>query len=206
MSFYGDRILPHLIHASMKQDIFAAYRRRVVAQAHGRVLELGIGSGLNLPFYTTEARHVVGLDPSERLLAMARTRQPGSSVRARFISGTAEALALADDSIDTVITTWTLCTIPDVLTALREARRVLRSSGTLLFVEHGASPDPQVRRWQDRLTPLWRRFSGGCHLNRSVPDLLEDAGFRIVRLQTGYMKGPRPMTFMYEGRAQRTRD
>ena len=119
-----------------------------------------------------------------------------------LLRGAAEALPLERHSIDTVVTTWTLCTIADVAAALDEMRRVLRPSGRLLFVEHGLSPDANVRRWQDRLTPVWKRLGGGCHLNRPIRDLIEGAGFRIEQLQTGYMQGPRPMTYMYEGSAR----
>lgn len=204
MGFYGDRILPHLVHLSMRQDTFSAYRRRLVPTAQGRVLEIGVGSGLNLPLYTEAALHVVGLDTSPRLLSMARRIQEtaGPAVPIELIEGSAEALPMEDRSIDTVVTTWTLCTIPDVVGALREMRRVLEPSGELLFIEHGRSPDPKVRRWQDRLTPVWKRVSGGCHLNRPIRELLEDAGFRIERIDTGYMRGPKPMTFMYEGKAR----
>ena len=202
MGFYEERILPHLVHASMRQETFSAYRRRVVSQARGRVLELGVGSGLNLPHYTTNATRIIALDRSARLLAMARARRQDAVVPIRFIKGTAEALPLASESIDTVIVTWALCSIADVMAALREARRVLTPSGALVFVEHGRSPDTRVRRWQDRLTPAWKRVSGGCHLNRPVPELLESAGFRLEHVETGYMAGPRPMTFMYEGRAR----
>lgn len=204
MDFYEDRILPHLVHLSMRQGTFSAYRRRLVPVAQGRVLEVGLGSGLNLPFYTEAATQVVGLDPSPRLLAMARHIHPTSAASIELIEGSAEALPLEDKSIDTVVTTWTLCSIPDVVAALREMRRVLRPSGELLFVEHGRSPDAKVRRWQDRLTPVWKRLGGGCHLNRPILELLEQSGFRIERIETGYMKGPKPMTFMYEGRARPT--
>lgn len=201
MGFYEDRILPHLVHLSMRQNTFSAYRRRLVPTAHGRVLEVGVGSGLNLPLYTEAVQHVVGLDTSPRLLSMAR-QVPGAAVPVELIEGSAEALPMEDKSIDTVVTTWTLCTIPDVVGALREMRRVLKPSGELLFVEHGRSPDAKVRRWQDRLTPVWKRLGGGCHLNRPIRELLEQSGFRIERIETGYMKGPKPMTFMYEGRAR----
>ena len=204
MGFYEDRILPHLVHLSMRQDTFLAYRRRVVPAAQGRVLEIGIGSGLNLPLYTDATEHVVGLDTSPRLLAMARQVHRSGVASTELIEGSAEALPLEDKSIDTVVTTWTLCTIPDVHAALREMRRVLKPSGELLFVEHGRSPDARVRRWQDRLTPVWKRIGGGCHLNRPIRELLEQSGFRIERIETGYMKGPKPMTFMYEGRARPT--
>jgi ubiquinone/menaquinone biosynthesis C-methylase UbiE len=109
---------------------------------------------------------------------------------------------MEDGSLDTVVTTWTLCTIPDVVGALQEMRRVLKPSGELLFIEHGLSPDPAVRRWQDRLTPVWKRIGGGCHLNRPIRKLLEETGFRIERIETGYMRGPKAVTFMYEGVAR----
>jgi ubiquinone/menaquinone biosynthesis C-methylase UbiE len=201
MGFYERRILPRLVHLSMRQDTFLAYRRRVVPAAQGRVLEIGVGSGLNLPLYTDAAEHVVGVDTSPRLLSMARQVHRTGATSTELIEGSAEALPLEDKSIDTVVTTWTLCTIPDVNAALREMRRVLKPSGALLFVEHGRSPDEKVRRWQDRLTPVWKRLGGGCHLNRPIRVLLEDSGFRIERVETGYMKGPKPMTFMYEGKA-----
>lgn len=204
MGFYENRILPHLVHLSMRQNTFLAYRRRLVPAAQGRVLEIGVGSGLNLPLYTDAADHVVGLDNSPRLLSMARQVHQSGAPSPELIEGSAEALPLEDQSIDTVVTTWTLCTIPDVHAALREMRRVLKPSGTLLFVEHGRSPDEKVRRWQDRLTPVWKRLGGGCHLNRPIRELLEDSGFRIERIETGYMKGPKPLTFMYEGKARPT--
>lgn len=204
MGFYEDRILPHLVHLSMRQDTFTAYRRRVVPAARGRVLEIGVGSGLNLPFYTHAAGHVIGVDTSPRLLSMAR-RLRGSAAMpvVELIEGSAEALPVENDSIDSVVTTWTLCSIRDVAAALREMRRVLKSSGDLLFVEHGRAPDLPVRRWQDRLTPVWKRLAGGCHLNRAIPELLAESGFRIERIDTGYMRGPRLLTFMYEGLARR---
>jgi ubiquinone/menaquinone biosynthesis C-methylase UbiE len=119
-----------------------------------------------------------------------------------FIEGSAEAIPIADHSVDTVVTTWTLCSIPQAPTALAEMRRVLRPGGQLLFVEHGLAPDESVRRWQDWLTPAWRRISGGCHLNRPIRTMIEGAGFQIDRVDTGYMPGPKPMAFMYEGSAR----
>jgi ubiquinone/menaquinone biosynthesis C-methylase UbiE len=197
--FYRDRILPLLIHLAMQQRNLAAYRGRVVPAAEGRVLEIGIGSGLNLPFYSDRVERVIGLDPSPQLLAMARR---GARTLARpigLIDGSAEAIPLEDRSVDTVVTTWTLCSIPDPARALREMRRVLKPAGRLLFVEHGRSPDPNVCWWQDHLTPVWKRLGGGCHLNRAIGALIAGAGFQVERLDTGYMRGPKPMTFMYEG-------
>ena len=202
MGFYNERVLPYLVHLAMRQDTFVAYRQRVVQDAHGRVLEIGVGSGLNLPFYGEKVRQVTGLDPSPRLLSMARRVQAGSRVPTELIEASAEAIPLENQSIDTVVSTWTLCSIPDAVAALREMRRVLTPAGELRFIEHGRAPEATVRLWQDRLTPVWKRLAGGCHLNRPIRELLEDAGFRIERMDTGYMKGPKPMTFMYEGQAR----
>ena len=202
MGFYQDQIVPLLINASMRQKNLAAYRNRVVSAAEGRVLEIGIGSGFNLPFYSLNARQVIGLDPSPKLLAMARRTSRSTSRLVEFIEGSAERIPLEGASTDTIVTTWTLCSIPAVLDALHEMRRVLRPTGRLLFVEHGQAPDPNVRWWQDRLTPLWRRIGGGCHLNRAIRVLIEEAGFQFDRLETGYMRGPKPMAFMYEGSAR----
>ena len=202
MGLYQDHVLPLLIHLSMRQRNLAAYRARVVPAAQGRVLEIGIGSGLNLPYYGTAVEQVIALDPSPKLLAMAREAARRTSIPLELIENSAEAMPLYNRSVDTVVTTWTMCSIPDVQRALGEMRRILRPGGRLLFVEHGRSSDVRVRRWQDRLTPVWRRIGGGCHLNRAVSELIENGGFRIERLETGYMRGPKPMTFMYEGSAR----
>jgi len=201
MGFYQAHILPHLLHLAMRRQDFARYRERVLADAQGRVLEIGIGSGLNLPFYAQRAQQVIGLDPSPRLLAMARGAGRQLEGAIELVEGSAEAVPLEDRSVDTVVTTWTLCSIPDPRRALAEMRRVLKPRGRLLFVEHGLAPDPKVRWWQDRLTPAWKRVGGGCHLNRAIAQLIEEAGFQFERLDSGYMRGPKPMTFMYEGRA-----
>jgi ubiquinone/menaquinone biosynthesis C-methylase UbiE len=201
MGFYQDQICPFLINLSMRQRSFADYRRRVVPAAEGRVLEIGVGSGLNLPFYSQRAWQVIGLEPSPKLIALAR-RAERAAGRAQFIEGSAEEIPLKDGTVDTVVMTWTLCSIPDASRALGEIRRVLRPGGRLLFAEHGRAPEPNVARWQDRLTPIWQRFAGGCHLNRAVGSLIEGAGFALDRCETGYMRGPRPLTFMYEGSAR----
>jgi ubiquinone/menaquinone biosynthesis C-methylase UbiE len=202
MGFYQDRILPFVIHTAMRQRNLAAYRRRVVPAAEGRVLEIGIGSGLNLPFYTRKADHVIGLDPSPRLLSMARQAAGPSMGAVEFVEGSAEAIPLEDRSVDTVVTTWTLCSIPNAPGSLGEMRRVLKPGGRLLFVEHGQAPDAGVRWWQDHLNPAWKRLGGGCHLNRAIATLIEGAGFQFERIETGYMRGPRPLAFMYEGSAR----
>jgi ubiquinone/menaquinone biosynthesis C-methylase UbiE len=204
MGFYQSRILPKFIDLSMRNRDLAAYRERVLSAAAGRVLEIGIGSGLNLPFYTDRVAQVVGLEPAPRLLAMTQEAARRQQIAVELIGASAESIPFPDRQFDTVITTWTLCSIPAVSTALNEMRRVLKPTGRLLFVEHGRAPEENVRRWQDRLTPVWKCIGGGCHLNRPIRELIEGAGFRIEHLQTGYMKGPKPMTYMYEGRAART--
>ena len=200
MGFYENRILPRLLDLAMRQEQLTVYRRRLVPEARGRVLEIGVGSGRNLPFYGSAATEVIGLDASAQLLEMARAALPaGTAPPIELIEASAESIPFDDRSFDTVVVTWTLCSIPDVESALSEMRRVLAPSGRLLFVEHGRSPDRGVTRWQDRLTPMWKRLAGGCHLNRPVRSLLEQSGFRVEQLATGYAQGPRPMTFMYEG-------
>ena len=204
MSIYQDRVLPYLIHLSMRQGNLATYRQRLLSAAEGRILEIGVGSGHNFRYYSERANHVIGLDPSPKLLSMAREtiRSRALPFPVELLQASAEAIPLRSGSLDTVVTTWTLCTIPNVTSALAEMCRVLKPDGRFLFVEHGLSPDPAVRRWQDRLTPIWKRISGGCHLNRAISQLVQDAGFRIDRIETGYMKGLKPMTYMYEGFAR----
>jgi ubiquinone/menaquinone biosynthesis C-methylase UbiE len=202
VNFYQDRVLPYLVHWSMRQPTFKEYRARLLPGAEGCVLEIGVGSGLNLPFYGDTVRHLIGLEPSPKLLSMARRAGNAASQAIELLQASAEAIPLESKSVDTVVSTWTLCSIPDVDGALGEMRRVLKPDGRLLFVEHGLSPDSDVSRWQDRLTPLWKRVGGGCHLNRPIAQLIEGTGFRLERVATGYMKGPRPMTFMYEGAAR----
>lgn len=202
MSFYEERILPHLVNLAMRNHRLLPYRERVIAAAEGRVLEIGIGSGLNLPFYGARVREVLGLDPAPRLIAMARRAAEEVTVPVTFLEGSAEAIPLDDASVDTIAVTWSLCSIPDAGQALHEMRRVLKSTGQLLFVEHGQAPEPGVRKWQDRLTPAWKRIAGGCHLNRPIHTLIDGNGFAMAQIETGYMKGPKPMAFLYEGRAK----
>jgi ubiquinone/menaquinone biosynthesis C-methylase UbiE len=202
VSFYQQHVLPHVINLAMLKRDLQPYRRRVLGQARGRILEIGIGSGLNLPYYGAGAREIIGLDPAPRLTAMARRVAKRLESSVEFVEGSAEAIPLDRQSIDTVVTTWTLCSIPNVSAALAEMRRVLKPGGQLLFVEHGSAPEPNVRKWQDRLTPLWMRIGGGCHLNRPIRELIERAGFSLLEIDTGYMKGPKPMSFMYEGCAR----
>jgi ubiquinone/menaquinone biosynthesis C-methylase UbiE len=148
-------------------------------------------------------KEIFGLEPSPQLITMAQRAARDSSSPVAFIEGTAEAIPLDDRSIDTVVTTWTLCTIPEAVQALMEMRRVLKPDGQLLFIEHGLAPEENVRKWQDRVTPLWKRIGGGCHLNRPIPILIERAGFSIAALENSYLpKAPRMMGYLYEGRAR----
>lgn len=202
MSFYGNCIVPHLVNLAMRNQRLLPYRERTISAAQGRVLEVGIGSGLNLPFYSGGVDEVIGLEPAPRLLSMARKQS--SRVAVKLVEGSAEAIPIETGSIDTVVTTWTLCTIPAVAQAMGEMRRVLKPSGQLLFVEHGLAPDASVRKWQDWPTPAWKRIGGGCHLNRPIRSLIDSNGFRITQLETGYMQGPKPMAFLYQGSAKAT--
>ena len=202
MGLYDRTILPRLLVLAMRAPDLVPYRTRVAGAATGRVLEIGIGPALNLPFYGPEVSSVLGIDPSPSLLAMAEARRLGTRFPVDLREGSAEALPLEDASVDTVLTTWTLCSVPDPLRALREARRVLAPGGALLFAEHGRAPEPGVGKWQDRITPIWKRLSGGCHLNRRIDELIEAGGFRMERLETRYIRGPKVMTFMYSGRAR----
>ena len=202
MGFYDRHILPRLTHMAMRQEQLTPYRRRTVSGAEGRVLEIGVGSGLNLPLYSDKAIRVIGLDPSAELLRIAADAAHGAQPDVELIEGMAETVPLDDTSIDTVVVTWSLCSVNDPIKVLGEVRRVLKPNGHLLFTEHGLAPEQSVRRWQERLTPIWRRCAGNCHLDRPVASLIGDCGFSIERLGTGYARGPKPMAFMYEGVAR----
>jgi len=203
MNLYAHWLLPRLIDLAMRNPQATRQRQAMVPAACGRVLELGAGSGLNLPYYGAGVTELYALDPSAQLLAMARGKRAGAGFPVTFLPCSAEAIPLASGSVDTVVSTWTLCSIADALRALGEARRVLAPGGTLIFVEHGLAPDAGVRRWQRRLNPLWRRIAGGCNLDRSVDGLVRAAGFEITDLHAEYLQGPRPFTYTYSGRARR---
>lgn len=201
LGLYDRLILPRLLVLAMRTPDLVPYRQRIAGAATGRVLEIGIGPALNLPFYGPDVSSVAGIDPSPALLAMAGSRRRGISFPVELLEGSAEALPLDAASVDSVVTTWTLCSVPDPARALREVRRVLRPGGKLLFVEHGRAPEPGTSRWQDRITPVWKHVAGGCHLNRKMDALILAAGFRMEHMEAGYMRGPKVMTFMYSGQA-----
>src|SRR5262245_22866527 len=199
MGIYSKFVLPKLTHLSMGQAQLRPYRSRVVGGARGKVLEIGFGTGRNLPYYPDHVEEVIGVEPSPEMLALAASTIAGSTRSVKLLERSAESLPLGSQSVDTVVVTWSLCSIPNPSAALREIRRVLRTSGQLRFVEHGLAPDASVRKWQDRLTPLWSYCAGGCHLNRKTDDLIRAAGLRLVELTTAYARGPRFTAHMYEG-------
>ena len=203
MGIYAHYILPRLIDLVMRKESDTAERARLVPLARGRVLEVGFGSGLNLPFYSRAVERLYGLDPSRELWRLARRRIDTTGVPFEFIPGSAEVIPLPEASIDDVVMTWTACSIANAERALREIRRVLMPGGRLLFVEHGHAPDAVVAKWQDRLNPMWKRLAGGCNLNRRIDDLVAGAGFEITSIERGYGEGPRPFSYLYKGIAAR---
>jgi ubiquinone/menaquinone biosynthesis C-methylase UbiE len=204
MSVYSRFLLPRLLDFAMKYEELTILREKMIPAARGVVLEAGIGSGLNLPFYTSAVTKLYGLEPSAQLLRTARTRSSGLAFPAEWLNTAAELIHLPDSSVDTVVVTWSLCSMKEPAAALGEMRRVLRPGGRLIFIEHGLSPDARVQSWQNRLTPVWRRLAGGCHLNRKIDDLIRSAGFSIATLQEAYIPGPRPLTYTYAGTGTRT--
>lgn len=202
MGLYSRFILPRVVHFACGLKPVMRQREKVVPRAQGRVLEVGIGSGLNLPYYdVARVSKIWGLEPSPEMSRMAKRAVAGVPFEVEFIGLPGDEIPLEDNSIDTVVTTYTLCTIQDTAPALRQIGRVLRPNGELIFCEHGAAPDTSVRRWQDRLNPIWKRLGGGCNLNRPIPTIIESAGFRITSLDSAYIPGWRPGSFNYWGTA-----
>jgi ubiquinone/menaquinone biosynthesis C-methylase UbiE len=199
MGFYETRVLPHLVDAALSGRQFERLRRRVTERVAGDVLEVGFGSGRNVPYYGPGVRRVLAVDPALTGRKIAAKRVAASPTPIEYVGLDGQQLPLDDASVDDVLTTWTLCTIPDAAQALGEMRRVLRPGGALHFLEHGRSPDESVVRWQDRLTPIQRRVAGGCHLNRAIDRLVTDAGFDVSELDNYYLKGPKVFGYMYEG-------
>ena len=201
MGFYEKLVVPRLINMAMRNTRLASYRQETIGAARGLVLEIGVGSGLNLPIHGPAVDRVCGIDPSPELLRLATKRLVDASVPMSLIRASAEQLPFSEAVFDTLVMTWTLCSIPNPNAALHEMRRVLKTGGRLLFVEHGLSPEARIMRWQHWLTPCWKRIGGGCHLDRKMDDLIRAAGFGIDTIETGYMAGPRALTFMYRGSA-----
>jgi ubiquinone/menaquinone biosynthesis C-methylase UbiE len=201
-NWYEQHVLPYLIDFACGIKPVRRQRRKVVPLAQGQVLEIGIGTGLNLEYYDkTRIEKIVGLDPGLEMHHLAQKRVAKSGMTVELVGLSAEEIPFDASTFDTVVVTYTLCTIPDPVAALKEMRRVLKAGGRLIFCEHGLAPDPAVRRWQDRLTPLWSKIAGGCQLNRDIPALLQTAGFRCQYMETMYLPGPRPLTYNYWGTA-----
>lgn len=201
-NWYERHILPTALDFACGMNAISRMRQRVVPLAHGRVLEVGIGSGLNMRHYDKDrVTHITGLDPALQLQPLAQRRIAEAGLSVDLIGLSAEKIPLPDASFDTIVMTYTLCTIADPHAALLEMRRVLVPQGQLLYCEHGRAPDASVARWQDRLQPVWGPLAGGCHLGRDIPALLCAAGFSLPDLDTRYLPGPRPLTFHYWGQA-----
>ena len=199
MRFYSDQIVPRIIDKVMASREFEPVRARVAAGLDGDVVEIGFGSGLNLPHYPPAVRRVRAVDPAMLGRKLAARRLAAAPVPVEFVGLDGQRLPLADGSADHVLATWTLCTIPRPEAALAEIRRVLRTGGGFHFVEHGRHPDPRVARWQDRLTPVQRLVASGCHLNRSIETLVRDSGLELSKLSNYEISGPRAFGYMYEG-------
>lgn len=202
MGLYERHILPRLINCACSVRPVMRQREKIVPLAEGNVLEIGVGSGLNLPYYNkAKVTRLWGLEPSEAMLKRAAIAAQASGIEVEFIGLPGDEIPLDDRTIDTVVITYTLCTIPETEPALRQMARVLKPGGRLLFCEHGAAPDANVQKWQNRLDPLWGLFSGGCHINREIPQHLEQGGFTITNLETMYLPGLRFASFNYWGTA-----
>jgi ubiquinone/menaquinone biosynthesis C-methylase UbiE len=204
VGFYGNQVVPRFTDLVMRRGELTPIRARVAASLEGDVLEIGFGSGLNVPHYPAAVTRVRAVDPATVGRKLAAKRVASSSVTVQYVDLDGQNLSLDSASVDHVLTTWTLCSIPDVARALGEIRRVLRPGGLFHFVEHGRSPEPRIAEWQDRLTPLQRRLAGGCHLNRPIDHLVRDSGLELSRLENYYAKGPRPFGYMFEGVATKS--
>ena len=188
MSLYEKYVLPKFLNCACGSKPVARQREKVVPQAEGKVLEIGIGSGLNLPFYDkTKVDEIWGLDPSEELSEMARAVAIQEGMEVNFISSGAEEIPLPDDHFDSVLITYTMCTIPEVTRANTEIRRVLKNQGKMIFCEHGAAPDDNIRKWQKRINPFWGKIAGGCNIDRNIPSLIQDSGFDIIEIEEMYL-------------------
>jgi len=205
MGFYGQQILPRIIDRVLDGGEFTEIRSRVASGLTGEVLEIGFGSGLNVPHYPSDIKRVLAVDPATAGRKLAAARIAASTVPVEYVGLDGALLPIDTGSIDHLLITWTMCTIPDLDRALSEMHRVLRVGGQMHFVEHGRSPDPKVAQWQDRLTPFQRLWAGGCHLNRPIDRMIEGAGFTLNRLDNFYMKGPKPMGYLFEGLAIKVR-
>lgn len=204
MSFYEKYILPRFLNCACASEPITYQRKKVVPLAEGKILEVGIGSGLNLPFYNkSKIEEIWGIDPSEELNAMAKKVAIKEDINVNFITSSAEDIPFPNDYFDTVLITYTMCTIPSVLQANKEIRRVLKHNGKMIFCEHGVSPDENIKKWQKRLNSIWGKIAGGCNINRNIPKLIKSSGFKIVKMDEMYLpKTPRIAGYNYWGYAK----
>ena len=203
MNPYNKYILPKITNAACSGSPTMKQRQKIVPLAYGNVLEVGVGSGLNFDFYdATKVDRLYALDPSEEMWALAKKQLDTSQIKIEFTKGYAEEIPLDSNSIDSIVITYTMCTIPDVEASLAEMRRVLKVHGELIFCEHGIAPDNSVRRWQNILNPIWKNVGGGCNLNRNIPELISDGGFKINNLETMYLPGFKPASYNFWGVAK----
>ncbi len=196
--WYESKVLPGLLNSLMKSPDMTEIRRRWVPEASGDVIEIGVGSGLNLPFYQSGAR-VFAVDPSEELQVFAREVAEQSGTIVDFCAQSGESIPADDNQFDSAVITWTMCTIPNPLNALMEIKRVLKPGGHVYFAEHGLSPDVEVAKWQHRINGIWKPLAGGCNLNRRPDQMLAEAGFTIDPMETGHIQGPKFATYTYQG-------
>jgi ubiquinone/menaquinone biosynthesis C-methylase UbiE len=203
MSLYEKYVLPKFLNCACGSKPVSYQRKKVVPLAEGKVLEIGIGSGLNLPFYDkTKIDEIWGLDPSEELSVMAKQVANEESMEVKFISSGAEDIPLPDNYFDSVLVTYTMCTIPEVQRANQEIRRVLKDNGKMIFCEHGEAPDQNIRKWQNRINPLWGKLAGGCNINRKIPSIIQESGFDIIEMEEMYLPNtPRIAGYNYWGYA-----
>lgn len=203
MGWYDDKVLPRLVNLACGTKPVKKQRAKIVPRASGDVLEIGFGGGTNLPYYDgRRVRKIWGLEPSEGMRGLAAKAVARTELDIELIELPGEQIPLGDNSVDTVVVTYTLCTIPDAHAALSGMRRVLKPDGRLLFCEHGRAPDNSVVRWQHRVNPLWSRVAGGCNINRDIPRMIRDSGFDIVDDNQMYIPGPRLMSYNYWGVAR----
>ena len=206
MGLYNKYVLPKVLNCTCGSKPINYQRKKVVPLAKGLVLDVGIGSGLNIPFYDmTKIDKVIGLDPSVELNGLAIDVAEENNVDVDFMLCGAEDIPLPDNHVDTVLITYTMCTIPEVMEANKEMLRVLKPEGRLIFCEHGLAPDPKVAKWQSRIDPIWGKIAGGCHLNRNIPDLISSAGFEIENMEQMYLPStPSIAGYNYWGSAIKT--
>jgi ubiquinone/menaquinone biosynthesis C-methylase UbiE len=204
MSFYEKYILPRFLNCACASEPITYQRKKVVPLAEGKILEVGIGSGLNLPFYNkSKIIEIWGIDPSEELNAMAKRVAAEENINVKFITSSAEDIPFPNNYFDTVLITYTMCTIPNVLQANEEIKRVLKSNGKMIFCEHGVSPDENIKKWQKRLNSIWSKIAGGCNINRNIPMLIKSSGFKIEEMDEMYLpKTPKIAGYNYWGYAK----